>query len=71
MVALAKAGKFSINGAAPPPSRKFIEVPTVPPPLEERRAPSKYGRRSTSVPLKVPFARIPGTVIPTFGLVSA
>lgn len=42
-------GLFSFNGAAPPPSRKFIDWPALPPLLLEAREPSKYGSRLTTV----------------------
>jgi len=64
------AGLFSKRGAAPPPSRKFLETPLEPPWLVEARPPLKYGARSTAVPLNSPGARIPATEIPTFGFVS-
>jgi len=63
-------GLFSLRGAAPPPSRKFTEVPVSPPVLVEARPPLKYGKRSTAVPLYSPAARIPATVTPTLGVVS-
>jgi hypothetical protein len=61
---------FFIKGAAPPPSRKFIETPELLPALLEANPPSKYGARLTSVSLYVPGARIPATLMPTFGFVS-
>jgi hypothetical protein len=61
------AGLFARRGVAPPPSRKFIETPVLPPVLEEDNAPLKYGARLTAVPLNSPGARIPATLIPTFG----
>lgn len=65
------AAVLFFKGAAPPPSRKFTELPTkAPGALVEAKPPLKYGRRSTFVPLYVPGARIPGTVMPTFGVVS-
>ena len=62
---------FFRRGAAPPPSRKLCETPAEPPSLVDNRAPVKYGARLTAVPLIMAGARIPGTVMPTFGLVSA
>jgi hypothetical protein len=38
--------------------------------LVDNSAPVKYGARLTAVPLIIAGARIPGTVMPTFGLVS-
>lgn len=35
------AGMFFIRGAAPPPSRKFLATPMLPPSLVEARPPSK------------------------------
>jgi hypothetical protein len=61
---------FFIRGSAPPPSRKLTERPTISPVLVEARSPEKYGRRLTLVPLTSPSARIPGTLMPTFGVVS-
>jgi hypothetical protein len=61
---------FFIRGAAPPPSRKFIETPDEPPLLVDAKPPSKYGARLTAVPLYMPGARIPSTLMPTFGCVS-
>lgn len=63
-------GLFDKRGVAPPSSRKLTETPELPPVFVEARAPVKYGARLTAVPLYVPLARIPGTAIPTFGLVS-
>jgi len=57
-----------MRGTAPPSSRKLTERPTVPPVFVEAKAPEKYGRRETDVPLTVPFARIPGTVMPLFNI---
>jgi len=68
-VVLPSEGLFIISGAAPPSSRKLTATPALPPSLVDARPPSKYGRRLTVVPLKVPVARIPGTLMPTFGLV--
>jgi hypothetical protein len=59
-----------MRGAAPPPSRKLTDRPTLPPVFVEAKPPLKYGRRLTLVPLYVPAARIPGTLMPTFGWVS-
>lgn len=67
---LSSAGMLMLSGAAPPPSRKFTEVPALPPVLVEAKPPSKYGARLTSVPLNVPGARMPATLMPTLGLVS-
>jgi hypothetical protein len=65
------AGVLFIRGAAPPPSRKLTEEPIMAPgELVEAKPPLKYGRRFTWVPLYVPGARIPGTLMPTFGIVS-
>jgi hypothetical protein len=63
------AGILRSRGAAPPSSRKFTDTPFEPP-LVESKAPVKYGARLTLVPLYSPAARIPGTAMPTFGLVS-
>lgn len=63
------AGMFINSGAAPPSSKKFCATPLEPPALVEARPPSKYGSRLTSVPLYVPAARIPGTLMPTLGWV--
>jgi hypothetical protein len=43
----------------------------MPPLFDDASPPVKYGRRLTAVPLIVPGARIPGTLTPTFGWVSA
>jgi hypothetical protein len=64
------AGRFFMRGAAPPPSRKLTEAPIIPPLFVEANPPLKYGRRLTSVLLTMPGARIPGTLMPTFGWVS-
>jgi hypothetical protein len=64
------AGMLMLSGAAPPPSRKFTETPALPPELVEVKPPSKYGARLTAVPLNVPGARMPATLMPTLGLVS-
>ena len=56
------AGLLIFNGTAPPPSRKFMETPELPPRSVELSWPLKYWRRFTSVPLYFcPRARIPGT----------
>lgn len=60
-----------MRGTAPPSSRKLIETPVDPPSFVESNAPEKNGRRLTAVPLYVPGVRIPGTAMPTFGLVSS
>lgn len=65
------AGLFIMRGAAPPPSRKLTDSPMEPPWFVDNNPPLKYGRRLTFVPLTVPGARIPGTLMPTFGMVSA
>ena len=65
------AGIFFMSGAAPPPSRKLTETPFEPPLFVDANAPVKYGARLTAVPLTMAGARIPGTVMPTFGVVSA
>ena len=67
---LLSAGMFFFRGVAAPPSRKLTETPELPPRLLEARLPSKYGSRLTAVPLTSPGARIPGTEIPTLGMVS-
>lgn len=68
---VSSAAVLFINGAAPPPSRKLTDRPTVAPgELVDANPPLKYGRRLTAVPLYSPAARIPGTLIPTFGMVS-
>ena len=59
------AGMFFVRGVAPPSSRKLIDTPTLPPRFDDKRAPEKYGRRLTAVPLYMPLARIPGTPLPT------
>lgn len=64
------AGLFAMRGVAPPPSRKFTDTPIPVPVLVEAKPPLKYGARSTAVPLYSPAARIPGTLMPTFGCVS-
>lgn len=64
------AGMLAIKGVAPPPSRKLTDTPDIPPWFVEANPPSKYGSKSTLVPFQVPAVRIPGTAIPTFGLVS-
>lgn len=38
---MSSAGMFFIRGAAPPPSRKFLATPMLPPSLVEARPPSK------------------------------
>lgn len=65
------AGIFFMRGAAPPPSRKLTETPIMPPRFVDASPPLKNGRRLTAVLLIMPGARIPGTLMPTFGLVSA
>ena len=67
---LSLAGLFCLRGAASPPSRKLTDTPELPPLFVERRLPSKYFKRLTEVPLKVPGTRIPGTAMPTLGCVS-
>ena len=61
-----------INGAAPPPSRKFTERPEVSPVLVDAKPPVKYGARFTAVLFTVPLARIPGTLmLNVFGVSAA
>ena len=62
-------GMFCISGAAPPSSRKFIDTPNELPLLLDASMPLKYLARLTAVPLYVPLARMPGTAMPTLGLV--
>lgn len=50
---------FRVNGVGPPSSRNNLETPISPPPLVERRAPVKRGRRFTSCPSWTPGAAIP------------
>ena len=64
------AAMFIMSGAAPPPSRKLTETPLEPPVFVDAKAPVKYGARLTYVPLTVAGARMPGTLMPTFGVVS-
>lgn len=65
------AGMFIMRGVAPPPSRKLTEIPIEPPLFVDANMPVKYGARLTAVPLTMAGARIPGTVMPMFGWVSA
>ena len=64
------AGMLFMSGTAPPSSKKLTTTPVIPPSLVEAKPPEKYGRRLTAVPLYMPGARIPGTAMPTLGLVS-
>ena len=64
------AAMFIMSGAAPPPSRKLTETPLEPPLFVDANMPVKYGARLTAVPLIIAGARIPGTLMPTFGVVS-
>lgn len=64
------AAMFSIKGAAPPPSKKLTDRPEFSPVLVDANAPVKYRARFTSVPLTIPGAKMPGTLMPTLGLVS-
>lgn len=70
MEVVSLAGLFIMRGAAPPPSRKLTDIPIPLPVFVEAKPPLKYGARSTEVPLYSPAARIPGTLMPTFGCVS-
>ena len=47
-----------------------MATPDDPPLFEEANPPLKYGRRSTSSLSTLPGARIPGTAMPTLGVVS-
>lgn len=57
-----------MSGVAPPPSRKLI-FEGIPLLLVESMLPLKNWARETAVPLTIPSAKIPGTIMPTLGMV--